>query len=46
MAPLEFAREIFSVLNLHEGGVLDAWYKLFKTGNETYFQTLMQATGA
>jgi putative intracellular protease/amidase len=46
MAPLEFAREIFSELELYEKPVLEAWYKLYKTGNEKYFQALMQAGGA
>ena len=46
MAPLEFAREIFSELGIYEPAVLEAWYKLYKTGDEKYFQTLMQAAGA
>ena len=46
MAPLEFAREIFAELGIYEPAVLEAWYKLYKTRDEKYFQTLMQAAGA
>ena len=46
MAPLEFAREIFGELEIYEPPVLDAWYKLYKTGDEKHFQTLTQAARA
>lgn len=36
-APLEFAREIFNELNLYKDEVLEAWYKLFKTGSPEVF---------
>jgi len=39
-APLEFAREIFRVLELYEPRVLDAWYALFKTGDASHFYAL------
>lgn len=32
-APLEFAREIFRVLNLYSDSSLEAWYALFKFGD-------------
>ncbi|MEP6634824.1 MAG: DJ-1/PfpI family protein, partial [Luteimonas sp.] len=46
MAPLEFAREIFAELGIYEPAVLEAWYKLYKTGDAKYFQALTQAGGA
>jgi putative intracellular protease/amidase len=44
IAPLEFALHIFRRLGLYTSEVLDAWYKLFKTGRSEYFDALMQAT--
>ena len=43
IAPIEFAREIFTALDLFAPDILDAWYGLFKTGNMSHFQTLMKA---
>ena len=45
-APLEFAREIFQELGLYSRDVLEAWYKLFKTGAPEAFAELMAAAGA
>lgn len=36
----------FAELGIYEPKVLEAWYKLYKTGNEKFFQTLMKAAGA
>ena len=44
--PVDFAKEIFSCLDLYTDEVLDAWYGLFKTGDGKYFQQLMKAVGA
>ncbi|HLY43853.1 MAG TPA: DJ-1/PfpI family protein [Terracidiphilus sp.] len=30
ISPIDFAREIFSILNLYDPAALDAWYALFK----------------
>jgi len=43
MAPLEFAREIFTELELYDEAVLEAWFQLFKTGRSEYFARLQQA---
>ena len=40
VAPLEFAREIFKVLDLYSQPSLDAWYALFKFGNASRFHEL------
>ena len=45
-APLEFARDIFKELNLYKAEVLEAWYKLFKTGSPEAFAELMKALEA
>jgi len=45
MSPLEFAREVFALLRVYPDPVLEAWYKLFKTGDARYFADLMQAAG-
>lgn len=39
-APLEFAREIFRMLELYDPRVLDAWYALYKTGDASHFYAL------
>jgi len=46
MSPVDFAKEIFSCLDLYSDEVLDAWYGLFKTGDGKYFQQLMKAVSA
>jgi len=43
MSPVDFAKEIFSLLDIYDEDVLDAWYGLFKTGDGKYFQQLMKA---
>lgn len=43
MSPLEFAREIFSLLGVYSEATLAAWYSLYKTGNAKYFLELMKA---
>jgi putative intracellular protease/amidase len=42
VAPIDFAFHIFSCLELYTKPVLDAWYKLNKTGKVEYFYKLMQ----
>ena len=32
IAPVEFAREIFAALSLHDGKAIEQWYQLFKNG--------------
>jgi putative intracellular protease/amidase len=44
-APLEFAKDIFQALHLYKTEVLEAWYKLFKTGSPAAFAELMAALG-
>lgn len=39
-APLEFARCIFEKLDVFTSEKLDAWYKLFKTGDVSYYAIL------
>ncbi len=46
MSPLEFAREVFLMLDVYSSLVLAAWYNLYKTGDARYFTELMKATGA
>jgi putative intracellular protease/amidase len=41
-APLEFAREIFSALNLYSMCALEAWYALFKYGEAWSYRELTQ----
>jgi putative intracellular protease/amidase len=43
MSPLEFAREIFAVLEVYSEEVLKNWYSLYKTGDAKYFAGLMKA---
>jgi putative intracellular protease/amidase len=40
---LEFAYEIFQKLDLFSPAVIEAWYKLFKTGDSKYFEELVKA---
>jgi putative intracellular protease/amidase len=37
LAPLEFAREIATLLHLYSPSTLDAWYDLYKHGNASKF---------
>jgi putative intracellular protease/amidase len=46
MSPLEFAREVFSMLDVYSEATLAAWYNLFKTGDAKYFAALMKSGGA
>lgn len=41
-ASLEFAYNIFQKLDIYSADVLDAWYGLYKTGEEKYFYALMK----
>lgn len=45
MSPVDFAKEIFSCLDIYDDDVLNAWYGLFKTGDAKYFEQLMKAGG-
>lgn len=45
-APLEFTKDIFKELNLYNLEVLEAWYKLYKTGSPEAFAELMAAASA
>jgi putative intracellular protease/amidase len=44
MRPLEFAREVFSLLDIYSDAVLAAWYGLYKTGDAKYFEAFMKAS--
>ncbi|GCE45932.1 putative intracellular protease/amidase [Thermosporothrix hazakensis] len=46
VSPLEFAREIFQMLELFSEDALEAWYMLYKTGESRYFIALQQAMQA
>ena len=46
MAPLDFAREIFTELDLYEEATLEAWYQLFKPGKSEYFARWPPAAAA
>ncbi|RZL87267.1 MAG: glutamine amidotransferase [Variovorax sp.] len=41
MRPLEFAREVFSLLEVYAPATLAAWYGLYKTGDAKYFEALI-----
>lgn len=43
MGALEFAQEIFTMLDLYSGPTLAAWYSLYKTGDARYFGALMKS---
>lgn len=42
--PVAFAREIFRLLGVYEGEVLDAWYRLFHDSDPQAYAVLQQAT--
>ncbi len=44
IAPVDFACEIFRLLNLYSEPALEAWYALFRTGDPAGFQELLSAT--
>ena len=46
MSTLEFAREVFSTLNVYTEATLADWYKLYKTGDAKYFDVLMKSSDA
>jgi hypothetical protein len=46
MGALEFAREVFSTLDVYSKAALGAWYKLYKTGDAKYFEVLMKSSAA
>ncbi|RZJ12268.1 MAG: glutamine amidotransferase [Rubrivivax sp.] len=41
MRPLEFAKEVFTLLEVYSPDTLAAWYGLYKTGDAKYFEALM-----
>jgi putative intracellular protease/amidase len=43
MSPLEFAKEVFAMLDIYSEQTLAAWYSLYKTGDAKYYLTLMKA---
>lgn len=45
-SPLEFAREIFRLLDVYEPAVLKAWYQLYATGDPEWFGKLIAAADA
>jgi len=46
MNPVDFAKEVFALLDVYSDSVLEAWYKLFKTGDARYFADLVRAVDA
>jgi putative intracellular protease/amidase len=46
MSTLEFARKVFSTLDVYSEAILAAWYKLHKTGDAKYFEVLMKSSDA
>ncbi|MFI1927561.1 type 1 glutamine amidotransferase family protein [Streptomyces sp. NPDC020377] len=42
--PVAFAREIFRLLGVYEGEVLDAWYRLFHDSDPAAYEVLEKAT--
>lgn len=43
LAPIDFAHEIFKILNLYSSATLDAWYALFKGGDSAKFYDLARS---
>ncbi|MBA2945145.1 type 1 glutamine amidotransferase family protein [Streptomyces himalayensis] len=41
--PVAFAREVFKLLGVYEGEVLDAWYRLFHDSDAAAYETLQAA---
>jgi putative intracellular protease/amidase len=46
VAPVDFAREIFTSLELYEPSVLDAWYRLYGKQDPSGYYDLMAPAGA
>lgn len=44
-APVDFARAVFTELELFPPEVIEAWHGLYSTGERRYFDALMQAQG-
>jgi len=44
--PVDFARHVARALELYPDDVLEAWYRLHKTGRAEYYQALVKATEA
>jgi putative intracellular protease/amidase len=44
IAPVDFAYEIFKLLDLYSRPAIEAWYALFKTGDPARFYELLSAT--
>jgi putative intracellular protease/amidase len=44
LAPLDFAYQIFKRLEVYNERTLEAWHRLFKTGDPAYYQTLMESS--
>ena len=44
--PLEFARDVFSALDVYSEQALAAWYSLYKTGDAKYFSAFMKSVDA
>ena len=43
MSALEFARDVFAILDVYSEATLTAWYQLYKTGDAKYFAALMKS---
>jgi len=43
IAPIEFAREIFRILDVYSPAVIDAWFALYKDGDSSRFYQLSRA---
>ena len=43
VASVDFAREIFKILNLYSSATLDAWYALYKSGDSAKFYELARS---
>ena len=46
MSALEFARDVFFMLDVYADAALAAWYQLYKTGDAKYFAALMKSVDA
>jgi putative intracellular protease/amidase len=46
MSPLEFAREVFRMLDVYSSTVLAAWFNLYKSGDAKYYAELLKAAGS
>jgi len=44
ISPVDFAYEIFKMLNLYSSAALEAWYALFKHGDASKYYDLVRAT--